>query len=285
MRVSLILATIGRTEELGTCLRSLAVQTDKNFEVLLIDQNPDERLQPFVREAIGLGVTLTHLRMAYPSLSGARNLGLDHACGNIVGLTDDDCWYEPDTIENIRAIFRADPKLDGIVGQWVEQAQARTTTPETGALSLNAWRRFRGGDASSITIFFSRAIFTRLNGFDERFGIGQWFGAGEETDFVLRALASSANIMHHAQVRVHHHFGNNSLVCGGMQRDNFRRRARGTGGIYAKHRLSAWTITRGLITPILQPIVHGNFHAALLGCYIVFGRLEGYVYWKFKGLR
>jgi GT2 family glycosyltransferase len=284
MKVSLILATVSRTTEVGRCLQSLAAQTDRNFEVLLVDQNADERLAPFVQKAKNLGLQLTHLRMQVPSLSGARNLGLTRASGEIVGLTDDDCWYEHEAIGAIRIAFQAPSKPDGIVAQWVEQSAARIGGPASGTLALDAWRRFRGGDASSITLFLKRSLFERLGGFDERFGIGQWYGAAEETDFVLRALSSGAQLAYCPQAKVRHHFGDGHSAPLWVAVQNIRRRARGTGGIYAKHRLSFWTIFRGFSAPVVLPLMRGRLRAATIGFFVSLGRLEGFLSWKLKGM-
>lgn len=282
MRASLILATVGRTEEVGRCLRSLADQTDCNFEILLVDQNTDQRLVPFVSEALARGLNLTHLRLSPASLSAARNLGIAHASGDIIGLADDDCWYEPETIEKIRAEMLSDTTLDGVVACWVEQSEAKRDVPLSGFLSLSAWRRFRGGDASSITLFFKRDLFTRLGSFDERFGLGQWYGAAEETDFVLRALADGARLVYCPQARVHHRFatepeGDWYIAC-----RNARKRARGTGGIYAKHRLDALIIVRGFIVPIVVPLLRGKLRPAIKGAFVSLGRFEGFMRWMMK---
>ena len=282
MKLSLILATISRTSEIGRCLRSLATQTDANFEVLLVDQNQDDRLLPFVLEALGLGINVTHLRMAVPSLSGARNLGISKASGDIIGLTDDDCWYDEDAIAQIRAAFINDTELDGVVGHWVEQAEARATGQAIGLLSQTAWRNFRGGDASSITLFFKRNLLLRLGGFDEHFGIGQWFGAGEETDFVLRALASNARLLNLPSARVHHHFSTGLVPISAANCRNARKRGRGTGAIYAKHALDVAVVLRGFFAPVVRPMLRCNFRTAYLGIFISLGRFEGFIRWKKK---
>lgn len=282
MKVSLILATVSRVEEVGRCLRSLAGQSDLNFEVVLIDQNADERLAPLVRDASSGGLSVTRLSLLPPSLSGARNFGIAHASGDIIGFTDDDCWYEPRAIQNVRAAFLAEPTLDGVVAQWVEQSEARRMGPSSGCLSLAAWRRFRGGDASSISLFVKRDLFARLGGFDERFGIGQWFGAAEETDFVLRALTENSRFVHCPQARVHHRFasGGDGPLLPACR--SARKRARGTGGIYAKHRLDALIVMRGLIAPVVVPLLRGELRQAIRGVFVSVGRFEGFMRWKLK---
>ena len=50
MRFSLIVATIGRTEELVRLFHSLECQTHRDFEAIIVDQNTDDRLIAIIRE-------------------------------------------------------------------------------------------------------------------------------------------------------------------------------------------------------------------------------------------
>ena len=45
MKLSLILATYGRAAEIERLFDSLAQQSCRDFEVLVVDQNQDERLE------------------------------------------------------------------------------------------------------------------------------------------------------------------------------------------------------------------------------------------------
>jgi glycosyltransferase involved in cell wall biosynthesis len=280
MKVSLILASIGRSTDVGRFIDSLIAQTEQGFELIVVDQNVDDRLVPYIENGRKAGIDLTHLRMYRPSLSGARNLGLQHAKGEVVAFPDDDCWYEPEVIETIRARFSHDSAPDGVIAQWVEQASAHPATPKSGDLSLDAWRCFRDGDASSISLFLRTKLLVQLDGFDERFGVGQWFGAAEETDLILRALATKAKLTRSPESRVHHHFSTTSSIGLKQECQQARKRARGTGAIYAKHGLGIWVIARGLIAPIMKPLVKGKLRATIRGFNIALGRIEGFWTWK-----
>ena len=50
MKFSLIMGTLGRVEEVGAFLASLQRQDHRDFELLIVDQNPDERLAPLVEQ-------------------------------------------------------------------------------------------------------------------------------------------------------------------------------------------------------------------------------------------
>lgn len=280
MKLSLILATVGRSSEVGRLIGTLAAQTDRRFELIVVDQNADDRLVPHVEAGRAAGLDLQHLKLERPSLSGARNLGIRHASGDVIGFPDDDCWYEAGTVAALLDTFAAEPDVEGCIACWVEQSEGRGVIPPEADLSLADWRNFRGGDASSISLFFRRGLFERLGGFDERFGVGQWYGAGEETDFVLRALASGERLACRPQVRVHHFYGALPTERVSTLFSAARRRARGTGAIYAKHRLAAWVIVRGLCAPVLLPLWRLQGWAAFTrGVGAMLGRVEGFLNW------
>ncbi|WP_298269704.1 glycosyltransferase family 2 protein [Geobacter sp.] len=282
MKVSLVLATVGRTAEVGRCLQSLVTQTDAIFEVVLVDQNRDDRLRPIVEASLEAGLPLRHLRMDKGNLSLARNLGILQSTGEIIGFPDDDCWYEPDTIAEIRHLFLTKTALQGVIACWVEQAVTRKKMMIIGSLSLKSWRKYRGGDASSISLFLRKDLLHLLGGFDCRLGVGQWYGAAEEIDLVLRSLSLGASMDYCPTAKVHHAFFN---VPKGDRRTiyrNARNRARGTGAIYAKHRLGLWIILRGLVAPISIPLFRGKLLTAVYGFFVALGRVEGFLRWKFS---
>lgn len=280
MCVSLVLATIGRTQEVGSLIQSLLLQTDRRFQLIVVDQNTDDRLVPFVHLAHEGGLDVLHERMEKPGLSAARNRGIALSKYDILAFPDDDCWYEDTVIERVIRSFQADD-LGGLVARWVEQAG--TEPARSYRLDLKAWRSFRGGHASSISLFFNRNLFHQLGGFDERFGVGGWYGAAEETDLVLRALASGARLEHVPDIQVHHAY--NNVPDGGTRkllRDS-RRRGRGTGAIYAKHRLHPYVILRGLTAPVLTALPKCLEPRWLMrGLFTSLGRLEGYLRWRIE---
>ncbi|ODU99297.1 MAG: hypothetical protein ABT23_14035 [Thiobacillus sp. SCN 63-57] len=279
MNVSLILATYGRAEELGRAVDSFLSQTDRGFELIIVDQNPDERLAPFVEQAREGGLDVRHVRMDTPGLSAARNLGISLARHDILAFPDDDCWYEDRVIEHVRRAFLEGEALGGMIGCWVEQA-GEAAPGQAYFLEHDAWREFRGGHASSISLFLDRKLFESLGGFDERLGVGQWYGAAEEIDFILRALASGAHLRYCPEIRVHHAYaprpvGNFKAIC-----RQARYRSRGTGAIYAKHRLSTYVVARGLLAPVVNALPRLSPSQIGRALFTSLGRIEGYLRWK-----
>lgn len=276
--VSLILATLGRTDELDRMLDSLATQTFDDFEVIVVDQNQDERLRPHLERARTRGLAIRHLKQQQPNLAAARNAGIAAASGKWVGFPDDDCWYAPDLLQRVVGRFLRQDEPSGVVVRWVEQDEQPMAA---GNLSWERSSAFRDIPVSSITLFCSRTLCLKIDGFDSRLGVGQWFGAGEETDFVLRALRSGALFTYDPAAEVHHAVSSAATEATPQARQAVRCRARGTGALYAKHHLPFWVIARGLIAPVLRPLLKGSFGADLaLGCAVMLGRLDGLLGWR-----
>lgn len=275
---SLILATVGRTDELKRLFDSFAAQTYNSFEVIVVDQNQDDRLLPHLERAKSLGVRVRHLKHYPANLAAARNAGIEAARGRWIGFPDDDCWYDPRVLECIANRFLRADKPGGVLVRWVEQDEQ----PKTAAiLSWERSRAFRDIAVSSITLFCNRTLFKQIGGFDSRLGVGQWFGAGEETDLALRALRAGALIAYEPAGEVHHAVSA-SIPCADQKaRLATRHRARGTGALYAKHALPAWVLLRGFAAPVLRPLLKGEFGAGLtLGYATLRGRLDGYFAWR-----
>ena len=84
MRFSLVLATVGRTDELRRFLAHLDTQTHREFELVVVDQNKDERLKPILEPYRGK-FPILHLP-SEQGLSRARNVGIEHARGDVIGF-------------------------------------------------------------------------------------------------------------------------------------------------------------------------------------------------------
>ena len=105
----LVVATVGRTEELRSLLDSLEAQRYPRLRTIVVDQNEDERAACGARrpEARARPPALA------PGLSRARNVGLQELSADLVAFPDDDCTYPPGLLERVAERFRAERQLDG----------------------------------------------------------------------------------------------------------------------------------------------------------------------------
>ena len=175
------------TKSLGACSNSLQSQTYENFEVVVVDQNEDERVS---RVADGYRASFPLLiANSAPGLSKARNIGLRMPLGDIVAIPDDDCWYPEKTLSIVAKIFTDTPGLAGVTGKSIDEnrrpSQGRWSDVGLLVNSKNVWIA-----ATSYTIFLRREVFANVGNFDETLGVGsgtKW-GSGEEIELLLRAL-------------------------------------------------------------------------------------------------
>lgn len=186
MRFSLIVATRGRNHELAELFDSLLAQRQAGLEVIVVDQNPDDRLASVIA-AYEARLPLLWRRSAVANACHARNLGLALARGELVGFPDDDCLLPAGLLDRVSAGFAADPALALLTGP--------AASPD-GGLGSGRWR----ADAGPVTaanvwtsviefnLFLRREVALALGGFDERLGPGTPFGSAEGNDLVLRAI-------------------------------------------------------------------------------------------------
>ena len=112
------MGTLGRTDEPRRFLESLALQTCRNARLIVVDQNPDDRLVAVIA-AFESDIPILHLHSEV-GLSRARNAGLRHVQADLVAFPDDDCWYPPDLLERVTRVLAERPLLDGVHGRGVE---------------------------------------------------------------------------------------------------------------------------------------------------------------------
>jgi glycosyltransferase involved in cell wall biosynthesis len=234
MKFSLILATVGRVEELEIFLSSLERQSHRCFEVLLVDQNSDARLAPLAAR-YAQRFPLTHLG-SQRGLSRARNVALPYASGDVVAFPDDDCWYPPDLLEGICDLLESRPGLDGVAGRCLTETGKPRGRWAHRPGPIGKYNIF--GRCISFAIFLRRPLVRRIGQFDESLGLGAstpWLGA-EDYDYLLRAALAGA-VFYDPRLTVYH--GDLTSTFSPGDRDKRYGNALGFGRFLAKHRYLA----------------------------------------------
>lgn len=196
----LVVATIGRHDQLARLLDSLAAQTAQTFRLVVVDQNTDGRVAALL-DSVELDVVrLT----SSPGLSHARNVALDSLAADLVTFPDDDCTYAPDLLERVLAAFAARPELDGVSGRTAGADGRGSASWKRDRVLLtddNLWNR-----VNSASLFLRRDVVTRVGHFDEALGLGAGtpWSSGEEIDYVIRAVRSGACIAFEPDLVVTH---------------------------------------------------------------------------------
>ena len=106
LTVSVIIPTRNRAEDLAKTLESLLTQTVQPAELIIVDQSAEKSYTDF----LPIPVVYVH-DQTLSGASHARNVGMDHARGDILLFLDDDVVMEPNFIEEMLTAYS-----DGVTG-------------------------------------------------------------------------------------------------------------------------------------------------------------------------
>jgi len=200
--MSLVVATWDRVGELERLLASLDRQTYRDIEVIVVDQNSDERLDSVLRSHPALKIR--RLR-SERGVSKARNLGLHMAEGDIVAFPDDDCWYPPELLQAVKDWFEQHPQY-AVLLTAMRDDRGRSMAPKFG---------FRGGKCTKRTIlqcammtnaFLRTEAAQAVRSFREDIGPGTSspYQSGEDLEYLIRAVRSGLPVWYEPALSVFH---------------------------------------------------------------------------------
>lgn len=273
MRFSLVVATLGREDELVALLHSLAAQSLSNFEVIIVDQNQDDRLVPILRRFPMLN--MRHESCDSRGLSLARNVGLALCTGEIVAFPDDDCLYQPETLAVVDAAFRSDPDLSLLSGPAIASDGTHSSgrwSALSGPITLSTvWT-----SVIAFNFFVRRNVLSVVGGFDETLGVGARFGSAEESDLAIRVIRSGAKAFYDPDLVVIH--PDKRLTPAAVVRAFGY--GTGLGRVLRKHRIAGPITAQFFIRPLggfLLSLVRGRRLHMRYYRKTLQGRLHGYL--------
>ncbi len=199
---SIIVPVYNRREEVADLLRSLEAQTDRGFEIILVE---DGSTQPALPDGKGPeGLRLKYFRKKNEGRSIARNHGIAGADGDYFIFVDSDCILPPDYIRELRRSLSENP-VDCFGGPDAAH-ESFTDTQKAINYSMTAFLTtggIRGGKRSmekftprTFNMGFSREVFEKVGGFREMFS--------EDIDMSTRIRNAGFSIALFPDVYVYH---------------------------------------------------------------------------------
>jgi GT2 family glycosyltransferase len=189
MKFSLVMTTLGRSEEVKSFLESLRLQTYNDYELILVDQNEDNRVDKKLKliSDESFKEKIKYFKMAEVGISKGRNLGLRYITGTIIAFPDDDCEYPDNLLENVCGVFQSNPELVVLTGRCLDKGTFKRSAQRSPHRKcfINSMNIFK--TISSTTLFIRRVSETDIF-FDTDLGINSRFGAAEDNDLVYRLL-------------------------------------------------------------------------------------------------
>jgi glycosyltransferase involved in cell wall biosynthesis len=217
MLASVVIATLDRASLLAATVDSLAhavVPAGWEMEVVVVDNGSTDNTQEILARK-DLPFPLRSVVEPTRGLAVARNSGVAASRGEMVLVTDDDVEVGRDWVGSLLSAFSthgADLAYGPIEPLWEASPPSWYSPLVAGyfgvldhgkAVLVNDSRRLQGFGANHA---FSRAAFTRLGGYDVRFGLrGNRVGGGEDSDLFNRSYQQGLTVVYHPSAVVRHH--------------------------------------------------------------------------------
>lgn len=203
MKYSLVIGTLNRSVQIRSCLESIVNQEIKDFEVIIVDQSHDDLTKNVVSQFLYTNIKYYHVD--FIGLSKARNYALKYVEGEFICLMDDDAVYPAEFLRQVGQLLDKTAKqiLSGVILSIDDHK-----TPFIDCSPLEEGERLEVKEiinyCPSAALIIPRSAFFEAGKFDERLGVGNEFAAGEETDFLLRAMDAGYMVQHSKLVKVYH---------------------------------------------------------------------------------
>lgn len=188
MKLSIIIPTIGRKEEVEKLLQSIYdAHFEWQYEVLIIDQNEKGFLADIV-EKYSTQLPIHHHLVHFKGLSKAKNYGVQVSNGEYISFPDDGCLVFPETYRNAFQKMEQE-NADIVFGKCVDKdGKDSVLNFKTEEYFLNK-QNMLGGFVEA-TVISKREVLERFL-YDENMGAGTFFGAEEGFDWLYRILSET----------------------------------------------------------------------------------------------
>lgn len=202
MLISIIVPVYNRPDEISDLIKSLREQTDKGFELVLVEDGstipslPDNHKED--------SFTLKYFKKGNEGRSIARNYGMERADGDFFIFVDSDCILPPDYIAKLRmSLEKSDVDCFGgpdAAHESFTDIQKAINYSMTAFLTTGG---IRGGKVSmekftprTFNMGFSRKVYDKVGGFREMFS--------EDIDMSTRIRRAGFKIALFPDVYVYH---------------------------------------------------------------------------------
>ncbi len=217
IRVSIIIPTYNRADELPRVLDALALQTMSDFEVIVVDNgSTDDTAALLARRAQNAPFPLIHLRIQPSGPAGARNAGMAIARGAFLAFVDSDVALAPDWLDLTLAEMSRMPGMPAVAGVVIYENDRDWVNAYGGRINRIglAWDAFEGAPLADITAPESRlwincsALLVRAEAARAVGGFcAEFFYGFEDSDFGWRLSAAFGPQRVIPEARCYHNVG------------------------------------------------------------------------------
>jgi glycosyltransferase involved in cell wall biosynthesis len=200
---SIIIPTYERPAQLKTCLQSLARldYPPERFEVVVVDDGGIQSLESVIEQfRERLDVRLFKQKNTGPA--GARNLGAEHAEGEFLAFTDDDCAPDGGWLRALSSYFDKTP--DRLIGGRTLNALSLNPYAETSQMIIEVVYAHFNADPNNARFFASNNFAVSAERFRVMKGFNKSFTTSEDREFCDRWLARGFGMTYAPEATIYH---------------------------------------------------------------------------------
>jgi glycosyltransferase involved in cell wall biosynthesis len=217
--VSVVLPTFDRGRLIARALESVADQTYRNVEVVVVDDGSTDEtrevVERFARERV---IPVAYFWQENRGCAAARNQGLRHARGQLLAFLDsDDAWLAKALESLVTALIgsQADFAYSPAIEVLPDGSERVNYPVAAGRPRSFAIEHFKHTNVRNGAVLLCKHVLARVHGFDER------LTHNEDSDFIQRvAVHYRATYCDEPTVKHYHHGENKShnrvAICGAL---------------------------------------------------------------------
>jgi GT2 family glycosyltransferase len=212
IELSVVIGTYNRCKDLEECLNSLSSMNEPPAEIIVVDSNSTDGTPELVKR-----YPLKFINIKERSMVKARNIGFQHAKGEVVAYVDDDAVVSKDWSKYILEPYE-DEYVGGVVGRVVSYDDGKVLY--LSAKHMGIGKVFNNGlilgnfdiptqhpievdTLIGCNMALRRDLLQKAGGFDENFR-GSCFR--DDTDISLRLKRLNYKLIYHPKAIVRHKF-------------------------------------------------------------------------------
>lgn len=203
-KISVVICTANRTSTLIENLSGLKKQSEKNFELIIINANKSKQLYKFISELQSNTnwIRTKHIPVDFFNLPKARNVGVLHSKYNIVAFLDDDAIPNPNWVKSILVFFKRFPKTQVVGGRLTDKKYTYISDFLGKCYDIGAKRK-KCRTIMGANFAVNRSAIRKI-GITENYFNTTTTTAGDETEFCFKVINNDGSVIYEPKIRALH---------------------------------------------------------------------------------
>lgn len=200
--VSVLIPAYNAEKTICRCLNSVLSQTFPDFEVIVVNDGSKDTTLSMLRGYAEKDARITVIDQPNQGVAAARNVALDHACGEYILYVDADDWIEPNMLERLLELRDdADIVLCGN-----DNADTPKEKKNDGVVAIESWNQ-----RQQLLEFMKHTRMTGMlwnkllrRGVTQGCRFNEKTGYGEDAEFLWQVLKKSQKMIVTNETLYHH---------------------------------------------------------------------------------